>query len=251
MYLFTENSDLKNVFLNLQSVVKFQKKVSKLQIDMAMICLNILDMISECYNSYSTNNATKLKAELLDQIKLLCKIFETKKSVMLKISKQQQTDAVLEIRRLNAIVQLAKLLSHSSYDASKSNPSVLSAFKAANAAVFNHALFNEADTTDKLNKLQQAVKVSGVVTQQERDLIVKAIGVKAGAWYKCPNGHLYCIGDCGGAMEEGRCPECAAKIGGRSHRLLANNAHAPEMDGSKYPAWPQEANNMANYDMNL
>jgi hypothetical protein len=29
--------------------------------------------------------------------------------------------------------------------------------------------------------------------------IIKAIGLSAGHWNKCPNGHLYVIGECGGA----------------------------------------------------
>jgi hypothetical protein len=39
-------------------------------------------------------------------------------------------------------------------------------------------------------------------------------GAKKGAIYACPNGHLYAIGDCGGAMERSVCPECGAAIGG-------------------------------------
>lgn len=40
---------------------------------------------------------------------------------------------------------------------------------------------------------------------------------------QCPNGHFYIIGDCGGAMQESRCPECGAAIGGMSHRLVSSN----------------------------
>jgi len=46
---------------------------------------------------------------------------------------------------------------------------------------------------------------------------------------RCPNGHPYYIGECGQAMMEGRCPECSAPIGGRSHTLQAGNALASEM----------------------
>ncbi len=60
-----------------------------------------------------------------------------------------------------------------------------------------------------------------------------------GHWYKCPNGHIYVIGDCGGAMVRSRCNECGATIGGDSHRLDATNRLAGEMDGAQQPAWPQ------------
>ena len=36
-------------------------------------------------------------------------------------------------------------------------------------------------------------------------------------WYRCPEGHLYVVGECGGPMQESRCPECGKKIGGRDH----------------------------------
>ena len=90
--------------------------------------------------------------------------------------------------------------------------------------------------------------VSGL-TKAERVEIVKAIGLARGHWFKCPNGHFYCIGDCGGATEIARCPECGAKIGGTNHRLIQDNRLAPEMDGASYAAWSTAAN-LANYDQN-
>jgi len=71
--------------------------------------------------------------------------------------------------------------------------------------------------------------------------------LSAGHWYKCPNGHIYAIGECGGAMQESRCPECNATIGGTNHSLAQGNAHAGEFDGSRHAAW-SEAANLANFD---
>jgi len=65
------------------------------------------------------------------------------------------------------------------------------------------------------------------------------MGYKQGHWYKCPNGHIYIITECGGAMERSRCNECGAEIGGGSHRLLESNSVATEMDGATRPASPQ------------
>ena len=42
-------------------------------------------------------------------------------------------------------------------------------------------------------------------------------------WYKCPNGHLYTVGECGRPMEQSRCPECGQKIGGHDHVPAMNN----------------------------
>ena len=45
-------------------------------------------------------------------------------------------------------------------------------------------------------------------------MVIKALNLGPGHYYKCPNGHYYAIGDCGGAMEVSRCPDCGAVIGG-------------------------------------
>ena len=82
---------------------------------------------------------------------------------------------------------------------------------------------------------------------QVKQMIIKAMQSKPGSWYKCPSGHFYNIGDCGGAMEEGQCPECRATIGGQRHCLREDNFHAPEMDGSRYAAWSTGAN-IEDYD---
>jgi hypothetical protein len=65
--------------------------------------------------------------------------------------------------------------------------------------------------------------------------IIDAIGLSRGHWNKCPNGHYYVIGDCGGAMETSKCPECQAVIGGNDHKLADGNRHAAELGGQ--PAW--------------
>ena len=97
---------------------------------------------------------------------------------------------------------------------------------------------------EELSKKYNVLQLS----PEERQAVVDAVGLKVGHWFKCKNGHLYCIGECGGAMEESKCPECGERIGGRRHRLADGNVHAPEMDGSSHPAWSEQAN-MANYEL--
>lgn len=69
------------------------------------------------------------------------------------------------------------------------------------------------------------------------------MGMRQGHWYKCPNGHVYVITECGGAMVESKCNECGAPIGGGSHRLRRDNQLATEMDGASGPAWPTNLRN--------
>lgn len=42
------------------------------------------------------------------------------------------------------------------------------------------------------------------------------------AWYECPNGHRYSIGECTRPMQKARCPECNSEIGGQNHEDVAN-----------------------------
>jgi hypothetical protein len=79
-------------------------------------------------------------------------------------------------------------------------------------------------------------------------MILSAISLISGHCYKCKNGHVYCIGECGGAMQDGVCPDCGVKIGGTSHRLVTGNSVATEMDGARQAAWSDQAN-MENFDL--
>lgn len=70
------------------------------------------------------------------------------------------------------------------------------------------------------------------LTIDEKVMIFKAVGLSSvegsfgGHWYNCPNGHMYVIGECGGAMEESKCPNCGAVIGGGDHQIAAGNTRA-------------------------
>lgn len=159
-------------------------------------------------------------------------------------------DIAKEIKRMNAIINLSKMIGHPNYLSSKTLPEIEKAANDAKEAILGFNTFNEDTAIESLKKLQQAIKVFGPISKQERDLIARAIGAKAGSWYKCPNGHFYNISHCGGAMEVSICIECKTSIGGQNHALLASNSHAPEIDNSRYAAWSEEANNMANFDLN-
>ncbi len=98
-----------------------------------------------------------------------------------------------------------------------------------------------------MKELDSKLPVTGLgITDEERKMIVSTMKMPPGHWYKCPNGHVYLIADCGGAMERRTCPDCSAVIGGANHRLESGNRVATEMDGSLHPAW-SEANNIQNF----
>ncbi|XP_021272759.1 NFX1-type zinc finger-containing protein 1 isoform X1 [Numida meleagris] len=107
----------------------------------------------------------------------------------------------------------------------------------------------EAAVKAELEQLNSALPLSGLgITEAERVQIVRAIGYPRGHWFKCRNGHIYVIGDCGGAMERSTCPECHAVIGGTNHALDSTNSLAPEMDGATHAAWSETANNLLNFE---
>ncbi|NXO35213.1 ZNFX1 protein, partial [Locustella ochotensis] len=108
---------------------------------------------------------------------------------------------------------------------------------------------DEAAVKAHLEKINAGLPRSGLgISEAERVQIVSAIGCPRGHWFKCKNGHIYVIGECGGAMQRSTCPECHEVIGGTNHTLESSNSLASEMDGATYAAWSDIANNMLNFE---
>lgn len=131
--------------------------------------------------------------------------------------------------------------------------SSMAAIKAQLEALMNPTVIFDEELDKKVRALLKESEkyVGGLgISNQEKMLILQAMGLRQGHWYKCPNGHIYCITECGGAMQESTCPECGSRIGGSHHTLLRDNAVATEMDGARHGAW-SEQNNMANFDLNI
>lgn len=74
------------------------------------------------------------------------------------------------------------------------------------------------------------------MTPEEKTQIVAAMNFKTGHWFKCPNGHAYVVGECGGPIHRTTCPDCRAVIGGSNHSLEEGNQLAWEMDGARCKA---------------
>lgn len=89
---------------------------------------------------------------------------------------------------------------------------------------------------DKVKKLLEECTEfsSGIgISIQERLQIKEALKFSgSGHWYKCPNGHVYAIGDCGLANQAAVCPirGCGTTIGGTGYQLDPSNSLAPEME---------------------
>ncbi|VUC25866.1 unnamed protein product [Clonostachys rosea] len=71
-----------------------------------------------------------------------------------------------------------------------------------------------------------------VTTDELREVYVALSGELRGTghWYTCENGHPFTIGECGMPMEQARCPECNAPIGGQNHEAVGGMRHATEIE---------------------
>ncbi|KAJ7188061.1 hypothetical protein C8R46DRAFT_1053533 [Mycena filopes] len=80
------------------------------------------------------------------------------------------------------------------------------------------------------------------VSLHEQEAVVRALDFShAGHFYKCPQGHVYVIGECGGAMQRSHCPECGEAIGGANHALDATNERALEFEAIAREAGTQRS----------
>ncbi|XP_017477675.1 PREDICTED: NFX1-type zinc finger-containing protein 1-like isoform X2 [Rhagoletis zephyria] len=153
-----------------------------------------------------------------------------------QISPQKITDIQLELQRLNYMVELCK------EDYIYNTLSHKKEFGMASNKLLSFSRFTDKLETEVRKDISGLQHLFAEQIKIERQMIHKAMGYKQGHWYKCPNGHIYMITECGGAMEVGKCNECGAQIGGSQHRLLNSNTLATEMDGATRPAWPQGPN---------
>ncbi|KAB5584014.1 hypothetical protein PHYPO_G00102520 [Pangasianodon hypophthalmus] len=161
-----------------------------------------------------------------------------------RFSDQQMDDLEREMKRLSYLAELNVRCSMAKYTVLEGK--VNAEVRQARQILEDTRPFteNEEDKVKEIFKeLENKLPHSGLgITDEERVMIVKAMALPQGHWYKCPNGHVYAIGDCGGAMERSQCPDCKATIGGTNHTLTQGNDVASEMDGAQHAAWSNAAN---------
>ncbi|KAI1711481.1 NFX1-type zinc finger-containing protein 1 [Ditylenchus destructor] len=102
--------------------------------------------------------------------------------------------------------------------------------------VFNAKKDFLSENKNRLHALLEGLHGGKEFTGEHRDALKqqfkelteshKAVGYDVRKWYKCSKGHLYGIGECGGAMEESKCPECKEVIGGSGHRVVSTSRQA-------------------------
>ncbi|XP_064484987.1 NFX1-type zinc finger-containing protein 1-like isoform X2 [Ornithodoros turicata] len=158
---------------------------------------------------------------------------------------QRFQDIAQEVYRLKLLAEVLKMVKTYSQ-----NDKVTTCLTEALSLVTTIFRFERDQDVKEL--LQRAQKYAGDavinVSDTEKREILGAMDLSRGHWYQCPNGHVYAITECGGAMQEGKCNECGAIIGGARHALRADNRVATAMDGAQHPAW-SEMNNLGNFEL--
>ncbi|NWR35552.1 ZNFX1 protein, partial [Tachuris rubrigastra] len=164
-------------------------------------------------------------------------------------TEQELSDLQSEIQRLS---YLLNLLARCNLTSRMISPVLAAEIASAREILEGTQKFTEEDEAAvkaHMEKIKTDLPESGLgISEAERVQIVKAIACPRGHWFKCKNGHIYVIGECGGAMQKSKCPECHEVIGGTNHTLDSTNSLAPEMDGATHAAWSDVANNMLNFE---
>ncbi|GFU24715.1 NFX1-type zinc finger-containing protein 1 [Nephila pilipes] len=186
--------------------------------------------------TFSDSNVQTLYHELVQYIKTSKKLLITfMQDEYLTASEHQLQDLNWEIHRLKLGDKLLRFMcNHISIKC-------LSQLTTLVKCITSYAPFRESDVKEFSHEYSTLTQLYGDsvinVSDLEKQTILKAMGLSKGHWYQCPNGHVYCITECGGAMQESQCNECGARIGGSSHRLLSDNRVATAMDGATHAAW--------------
>ena len=169
------------------------------------------------------------------------------------LSTQQISDCVFELRRLTCSAKLLDLFCKIKVKQCKisqtDSDTIIQMIRQVHLSGWKHNKLTEEKETvvlEAIRLMSNKYSVDGL-SKEERIKIIAAIGLTKGHWFKCPKGHYYCIGECGGAMEIAKCPECGSTIGGQNHALATGNVHAGEIDGSSHAAW-SDAANLENFD---
>ncbi|XP_023281831.1 NFX1-type zinc finger-containing protein 1 [Seriola lalandi dorsalis] len=166
-----------------------------------------------------------------------------------KFTDQQVYDLQRQLRRLTLLTEL-NIRCHMA-DKRGQSDKIQPEVQTIREVLENSGQFTELDeekVKETMKQLNKKLPLTGLgISEEERKMIISAIKMPPGHWYKCPNGHVYLITECGGAMQRRQCPDCNATIGGSQHRLESGNQVASEMDGAQHPAW-SEANNILNFD---
>ncbi|KAI3082981.1 hypothetical protein CBS147353_2576 [Aspergillus niger] len=111
----------------------------------------------------------------------------------------------------------------------------LKELEACDAICLRHSkiLWSLHEDIDKARRLVNGGTFYSCVTSEERRQVYQAMAAQfngTGHWYYCENNHPFAVGECGMPMEESRCPQCEAPVGGLNHEFAQGIRRADDMD---------------------
>ncbi|KFP69846.1 NFX1-type zinc finger-containing protein 1, partial [Acanthisitta chloris] len=231
-------SNLDSKYLMLQNKLE-DSDLSTKSIGLIENQLNFYERVADLTNSIRKidENEKKRVKKRLDEVQ------EWLDKPRLSFTGQELSDLQSEVQRLTYLLSLLVRCKAASQVIS---PGLKAEIARARKILEGTKKFTEEDEAAvkaQLERICAALPESGLgISEAERVQIVSAIGYPRGHWFKCKNGHIYVIGECGGAMETSKCPDCHEVIGGTNHTLDSTNSLAPEMDGATHAAWSDTAN---------
>jgi hypothetical protein len=96
----------------------------------------------------------------------------------------------------------------------------------------NSPLFNLVNSPDKMKGMLLPTMPQDDLPDVFKYFVGKRVASENTKFYKCPNGHVYAIGDCGRPYVLSKCPECKADIGGQRHKLTTDNVILPDQNNA-------------------
>ncbi|XP_034246908.1 NFX1-type zinc finger-containing protein 1-like [Thrips palmi] len=176
------------------------------------------------------------RTEIEQAVELLCSNLRQRDPV--RLSEQEASDVSLALERLQRLVELLQVESGPSFRQLQASDKL--AHADISRVVRGLSPYSEEQDL-RIRKQLEALAASALVSISREELaaIVAAMDMLPGHWFRCPNGHPYCITECGGAMQEADCPVegCGARIGGGNHQLRRDNTLAGDIDNARAPAW--------------
>ncbi|XP_054429592.1 NFX1-type zinc finger-containing protein 1 [Pteronotus mesoamericanus] len=222
-----------------------QKNLSVKDMGLVENYINFYDYLARLWDSLK-------KVDFSEQSKVrtrLDQVHEWLAKKRLSFTSQELDDLQSEIQRLTYLVNL---LTHCKMVEGRVRGTIAEEVFNVRKILERTCKFTQEDeqlVRGKIEALKASLPLSGLgISEEERVQIVKAMDLPLGHWFKCRNGHIYAIGDCGGAMQTSRCPDCKEVIGGMNHTLERSNQLASEMDGAQHAAWSDTANNLMNFE---
>uniref|UniRef100_A0A8C9NK28 Zinc finger NFX1-type containing 1 n=1 Tax=Serinus canaria TaxID=9135 RepID=A0A8C9NK28_SERCA len=243
----TQNLFLRHHLSSKYAMLQEKLKASPLSTKSIGLVENLLNFYKRVADL--TNSLNKIdENEKKGLIKRLDEVQKWLDRQRISFTEQELTDLQSEIQRLTYLLNLLARCK-----ASRVMPADIAAeVNSAREILEGTKKFTEEDEAAvkaHLKKINVSLPMSGLgISEAERVQIVSAIGCPRGHWFKCKNGHIYVIGECGGAMQKSTCPECHEVIGGTNHTLESSNSLAPEMDGATHAAWSEVANDLLNFE---